>query len=567
MQRSVNRYWGEDLLKTIFFALLVTLSTIFIETDAAVTLTESEVPWKTFSHTVNSDNSLLNDTFSTDIVTHTYKSLVLENEYLKVTLVPGYGGRIISLIYKPTGHEQLYQNPVGTPYGPDWDAFFYDWLMVWGGIFPTFPEPEHGKMWCLPWDYEITVTTPDTIAVTMSITDDITFTPPGTRFKYGTTGITCRFTVTLAAGASVLKTSVSLENAKNTAVSCEYWTNVGVAPGSQPGAPRCDDQTEIVGPVSKVKIGSDWPEIRAVEQLESEEIYRFDKLRWYKNWADDGIAYAWPVEGNFWGALNHGNNEAILRISENVKTPGLKLWGFGYNRSRSINPQTSTDYHRPFIEMWAGASKEFFTPAEFPANSTVQFDEYYTPTAGLTAFTHASPDAVVDLTTDKSGYNGTSDQNVEIHCNYIVTHPADEVSVYLLFKGGDFTVPVYDTTRTHIGNGPFSLQKSVPVMDLCSTINRLMFELRTKSATLMSAEVPVSIANAGTCATSMQPESRTHHPLFRADAAERSPKFYAINGTCLGSAADRRTVAKIKSGVILSVDNQGRCARVVRVRQ
>ncbi len=53
--------------------------------------------------------------------------------------------RIISMIYKPTGHEQLYQNPVGTPYGPRWDAFYYDWLMVWGGIFPTFPEAEHGK--------------------------------------------------------------------------------------------------------------------------------------------------------------------------------------------------------------------------------------------------------------------------------------------------------------------------------------------------------------------------------------------------------------------------------------
>jgi len=30
-------------------------------------------------------------------------SLVLENEYLVVTLLPGYGARIVSILYKPTG--------------------------------------------------------------------------------------------------------------------------------------------------------------------------------------------------------------------------------------------------------------------------------------------------------------------------------------------------------------------------------------------------------------------------------------------------------------------------------
>jgi hypothetical protein len=36
---------------------------------------------------------------------------------LKVTLVPGFGGRITSIIHKPTGHEQLYRSQVGVPYG------------------------------------------------------------------------------------------------------------------------------------------------------------------------------------------------------------------------------------------------------------------------------------------------------------------------------------------------------------------------------------------------------------------------------------------------------------------
>ena len=62
------------------------------------------------------------------------------DRYLKVTLVPEFGGRIISIIYKPTGHEELYRTEVGVPYGRR-AAVLYDWLMVYGGIFPTFRMP------------------------------------------------------------------------------------------------------------------------------------------------------------------------------------------------------------------------------------------------------------------------------------------------------------------------------------------------------------------------------------------------------------------------------------------
>ena len=70
---------------------------------------------------------------------------MLENRYLKVTLVPEFGGRILSIIYKLTGHEQLYRNEVGVPYGINANNFYYDWLMVYGGIFPTFPMPSTAR--------------------------------------------------------------------------------------------------------------------------------------------------------------------------------------------------------------------------------------------------------------------------------------------------------------------------------------------------------------------------------------------------------------------------------------
>ena len=48
------------------------------------------------------------------IVTGTYKgeqALVLENDLLKVTVLPGWGSKIASLFFKPAEYESLWQNP------------------------------------------------------------------------------------------------------------------------------------------------------------------------------------------------------------------------------------------------------------------------------------------------------------------------------------------------------------------------------------------------------------------------------------------------------------------------
>jgi len=63
--------------------------------------------------------------------------------------------------------------------------------MVYGGIFPTFPEPEHGKTWCLPWETKIIAQDADKISVEMRYTDNIASlasTPPS--FSKGQTNIT-----------------------------------------------------------------------------------------------------------------------------------------------------------------------------------------------------------------------------------------------------------------------------------------------------------------------------------------------------------------------------------------
>ena len=118
-----------------------------------VSLSESTITWSTVKYATDAQNGFVSGSLDkTTIVDRTFRTHVLENRYLKVTLVPEFGGRILSIIYKPTGHEQLYRTEVGVPYGMKAGNFYYDWLMVYGGIFPTFPDPEHGRTWLKPWD-------------------------------------------------------------------------------------------------------------------------------------------------------------------------------------------------------------------------------------------------------------------------------------------------------------------------------------------------------------------------------------------------------------------------------
>ncbi|MGW7460242.1 DUF5107 domain-containing protein [Streptomyces sp. NPDC054797] len=44
-----------------------------------------------------------------------FASIVIENEHLRVTVLPGLGGRVHSLVHLPTGRELLYRNPVFQP--------------------------------------------------------------------------------------------------------------------------------------------------------------------------------------------------------------------------------------------------------------------------------------------------------------------------------------------------------------------------------------------------------------------------------------------------------------------
>src|SRR6266403_5056430 len=215
-----------------------------------VSLIESSITWSTVKYATNAENGFVSGSLDKKtIVDRTFKTQVLENRYLKVTLLPEFGGRIRSIIYKPTGHEQLYRTQVGVPYGIEAGSFYYDWLMVHGGIFPTFPDAEHGKAWLKPWDFKVVKESAGEVTVSMSLKDDFEYSAAPRKFRRGFTGIEATYYVTMKADRAALDARMVLKNPQPKTIPYEYWTCTARAPGSDPENRKATGGAEIIAPI------------------------------------------------------------------------------------------------------------------------------------------------------------------------------------------------------------------------------------------------------------------------------------------------------------------------------
>ena len=96
--------------------------------------------------------------------------------------------------------------------------------------------------------------------------------------------------------------------------------------------------------------------------------------------------------------INHDNEESIVRIADNTMTPGLKMWTWGYpSFTHETDERKDPNPARPYVELWAGVSDQFFHSARFPARSEVAIPETYSPTVGLRNVTHANEKILVNL--------------------------------------------------------------------------------------------------------------------------------------------------------------------------
>jgi hypothetical protein len=453
---------------------------------AGVVLRDSVVTWQHHRYTLNADNSIATMTkVDNDIVTVQFNAKVIENDLFRIVLVPEFGGRVLSYFYKPTAHEYLYQSACGTPYGIGEGNFYYNWLMVYGGIFPTFPEPEHGKTWLKPWQYSVVKSTADTVIVKMSLTDNTEYSGHPGMFNNGITGIVCDLEVGVYSGQTNFSFNAKLTNPASQTKKYEYWTCTTLAPGSQIGNTFTPVNSEIIAPMTKYEAA--WSPNSWIGKYGSQ--FDFSKINLLSEWPDMGIGYGMNRTDDYWGVINHVNEEGFFRIADRNITKGMKLWTWGKDAVNANKFIISTGGKDDYIELWGGVGLHFFDDPVFQANSQLISSENFFPTVGLSA---------VNVMNNEGGVSMDLKPNAEINkfnltLNCSLTRINQDYSVD--FYANDNISPIYSESfyTNPLGN---NINKSLITGSFINGINTLKAVVKNeKSETVLTVQKQYALTN------------------------------------------------------------------------
>ncbi len=311
------------------------------------------------------------------IVFKEHPAVVLENRYIRLTLLPAMG-RVYSLIYKPTDHEQLWRNDIVTVGGGANDTGWWIWI---GGIEYTLPGDEHGTTWSTPWTWEVLEDTASRKTVRM-------------RVRELGTGLEETIDISVVPEKAYFEATIRIGNPTDRSVHYAHWVNPQWAPG---GDNQLTDRTEFIIPTDRILIEDRWQQNLGP----SPQDWGGNPLRFIGGWGAMGDLMADGLRHGFYSAYSHDAEEGIVRVFDKDKTPGVDIWTYGYHPA--LIPMGSGAANKGYAEMWGGTSKMY--PDErkrLAPGDSIEWTEWMYPYQGTRGLTFADADLAVTLRTNAS---------------------------------------------------------------------------------------------------------------------------------------------------------------------
>ncbi len=309
----------------------------------------------------------------------TYRSARLENEYLRLVLLPEIGGRIFLGQDKSNGdYDFFYRQDVIKPAlvglaGP--------WIS--GGVEFNWPQ-HHRPGTFLPCDVFIEEESGGVRTVWMSEHD------PLNRLK-GMHGIRLR------PGSSLIELRGRLYNRTPLTQTFLWWANL---------AAMVHDDYESFFPADVNYVAD-----HAVRALSSFPVARNDyygidyaareganNLCWYKNIPVPTSYMVCQTRFDFFGGYDHRAGGGFVHIADRHIAPGKKQWTWGNHPFGHAWDRELTDANGPYIELMAGVYTDnqpdfsYLLPYE-----TKTFSQYWWPIQGLGPVQQASTEAALRL--------------------------------------------------------------------------------------------------------------------------------------------------------------------------
>jgi len=285
-----------------------------------------------------------------------WRTLNLENEYLKVVVLPDLGGRLYSCIDKSTGAELFYANSsikfAQVAYRGAWVAL---------GIEFNFPV-SHNWMTVSPVDFGTVRNVDGSASIWVGNIDR----------SYG---MMWRVALTLRPGSSLLEQTVTLYN-HDLVRHRYYWWNT------------CSVES--------------WDDSRIIYPMKYTASHGFTNVdTWPVNSAGFDLSYPKNHTQGFVSRFSHGSREPFMGVYHPRteagmvhfafpdEVPGKKIWSWGWDARGHQWREALSDDKTSYLEVQAGLFRNqetynFLEPQQF-----LRFKEYYMPVRKLGGFSRA----------------------------------------------------------------------------------------------------------------------------------------------------------------------------------
>jgi len=315
----------------------------------------------------------------------TYKLLVLENAYLKVTILPELGGRVWQAIDKATSANLFYQNPVvkPSPWGPPEQL---GWLAI-GGLEWSLPVVEHGYDWGATWGYLPLQHSPDLASITV-------FTPRDGRY------LSASITISLRAGAAGFDVEPTLSNVSDRDLDFAFWSTAMLAPGA---GNKPSGSTHFLLPGKQMTVHSTGDaRLPAPGQPFTWPIYRGVDYSWLENYQQWLGFFERPAaHGPYVAVYDRAADAGAVRVFPAAVARGSKVFALGWRAA--IGSDNFTDDGSAYVELHGGLAPTFDDTYHLPAGGAVRWREVWYPVHGIGGLSYADEVAAIHLYPKEGG--------------------------------------------------------------------------------------------------------------------------------------------------------------------
>ena len=337
------------------------------------TITLPTYPWQpadinpVFYAVDGSENNIIypysmEDHISSAKVNRQYKTVNLENEYLKVICIPELGGRIFSVLDKTTGEEMFHRNNVVKP-----GLISMRGAWISGGIeWNTGP---HG--------HTVTAISPVNVASVKAEDGSVSLIVTNTEMIFRTRW---QVILTLQPGKSYLDEKISIFNPLDGVHPYYFWNCTAFI---------CTPQTRFIYPMT---LGCD----HAGTSFFTWPMFKGKDISWLKNYDTPTSVFAHDCAFDFFGSYDAGLDRGIVQYANHDILIGKKAWTWGQSADGIVREGNLHEGKEQYIEVQSGP---LLTQADYGLlhpRETVSWQEWWYPIHGFgDGFEYATRDAAV----------------------------------------------------------------------------------------------------------------------------------------------------------------------------